>query len=106
MIANYTELAANERTFLAWVRTSITMVGFGLVATRITHVDAPLWSEALLMASGGLVTIVAYLRMLSIRRRILSRTKEKDEAVGADVFLIALIIALLILLGMFAVHVA
>ena len=105
MIANYTAHAANERTFLAWVRTAIAVVGFGLVATRLTGVDAPGWSEPLLMASGGLVIIVAYLRMLSIRRRIASTAEQDDEPLAADIFLIALIISLLVTLAMFAVHV-
>lgn len=33
-IQNLREHAANERTFLAWVRTSIGIVGFGFLVTR------------------------------------------------------------------------
>src|ERR1700749_2693961 len=33
-IQNMREHAANERTFLAWVRTSIGIVGFGFLVTR------------------------------------------------------------------------
>ena len=34
MIRNYTDHAANERTFLAWVRTAVAIVGFGLAVAR------------------------------------------------------------------------
>jgi putative membrane protein len=33
-IRNYTDHAANERTFLAWVRTSVAIVGFGFLVER------------------------------------------------------------------------
>jgi putative membrane protein len=34
MIANYSEHAANERTYLAWVRTGIAVVAFGFVIEK------------------------------------------------------------------------
>jgi putative membrane protein len=33
-IKNYSDHAANERTFLAWVRTSVAVVGFGFLVER------------------------------------------------------------------------
>ena len=35
MIANFSDHAANERTFLAWVRTAMALVGFGLALSRL-----------------------------------------------------------------------
>src|SRR5712672_719530 len=34
MIRNFTEHAANERTFLAWVRTGIAVIAFGFVVEK------------------------------------------------------------------------
>src|SRR5579863_5900596 len=34
MIKNYTDHSANERTFLAWVRTAIAMMAFGFLLER------------------------------------------------------------------------
>ena len=34
MIQGYSDHAANERTFLAWVRTGIAVIGFGLVVEK------------------------------------------------------------------------
>ncbi len=33
-IQHYTDHAANERTFLAWVRTSVAVIGFGFLVER------------------------------------------------------------------------
>ena len=35
MIANYTNHAANERTFLAWIRTSLAVVTFGFFLIKL-----------------------------------------------------------------------
>lgn len=34
MVENYSDHAANERTFLAWVRTAIAVMGFGFLIER------------------------------------------------------------------------
>jgi putative membrane protein len=34
MIKSYTDHAANERTYLAWVRTALAFMGFGLLIER------------------------------------------------------------------------
>ena len=34
MIRSYTDHAANERTYLAWVRTALAFMGFGLLVER------------------------------------------------------------------------
>ncbi|HEY4860859.1 MAG TPA: DUF202 domain-containing protein, partial [Xanthobacteraceae bacterium] len=44
MIKNFTDHAANERTFLAWVRTAIAMMAFGFLIERFDlflHAIAP-----------------------------------------------------------------
>ncbi len=41
MIARYTDQAANERTFLAWIRTGLTVAAFGLFLVKLNiAVDA------------------------------------------------------------------
>ncbi|HEV7878062.1 DUF202 domain-containing protein, partial [Bradyrhizobium sp.] len=35
MIARYTDHAANERTFLAWVRTGLAVAAFGFFLVRL-----------------------------------------------------------------------
>lgn len=66
MIPNYMQHAANERTFLAWLRNAMANLGFGLVAARLGNLDISLWSEVALLAVGVLVVFRAFLRMRSI----------------------------------------
>jgi putative membrane protein len=56
---------ANERTYLAWMRTAIAMMGFGVVIVRLRHLQPPLvphpgtgWKLGLLFSVVGLVTVL------------------------------------------------
>jgi len=40
MIRGYSDHAANERTFLAWVRTGIAVIAFGFVVEKFKRVRA------------------------------------------------------------------
>ena len=110
MIANYADHSANERTFLAWVRTVMAVVGFGLAAARIGAPAPATWSEVLLLATGGLATGgvvigVAFLRMRRLRARINAATAMDDDTLPTDALLFLLVAALFALLAVFAVHV-
>lgn len=105
MIRNYADHSANERTFLAWVRTAMAVVGFGLAAARLSPGTPPLGSELALLGSGGLVVLIAYLRMLRLRKRISLEEEVDDGSFGPDAMLVALVMALFLLLGAFGLHV-
>jgi len=47
MIRGYSDHAANERTFLAWVRTGIAVVAFGFVVEKFNLFIATIASSAL-----------------------------------------------------------
>lgn len=56
---------ANERTYLAWIRTAIAMMGFGVVIVRLRHFQPPLvphpgtgWKLGLLFSFVGLITVL------------------------------------------------
>ena len=55
MIKHYTDHAANERTYLAWIRTSIAIMGFGFIIEKfeiyISQVGQSLENEKHLQAS-------------------------------------------------------
>jgi len=106
MIPRFDDHAANERTFLAWVRTAIAVVGFGLAAARIGNPTVALWSELALLGSGALVVAFAFFRMLALRKRIARKREFDDELLPADAFLLLLVMALFAMLGMFAVTVS
>lgn len=105
MIVNYADHSANERTFLAWVRTAIAVVGFGVAATRLGPNPVAGWSEALLLMSGAVVILIAFLRLRRVRARISAAAMLEDDALAADGLLMALIVALFGMLAAFALHV-
>lgn len=105
MIANFNDHAANERTFLAWVRTAFGMVGFGLAIDRLGGDPAPPWVAVALLVSGLAVIGIAYLRMARLRTRIDTPNTEEDMAEGGDILLGALITGLFVMMVLFAVHV-
>lgn len=56
---------ANERTYLAWMRTAITLMGFGVVIVRLRAFHPPLlptpgngWKLGLLFSVVGLLTVL------------------------------------------------
>jgi putative membrane protein len=106
MIPNYNSHAANERTFLAWVRTAIALIGFGLAAERLKPGTSDVWSELALMLSGAMVVVFAFIRMRALDRRIDAFAAKGNEEQPADTLLIGMIIALFATLAFFAVHVS
>lgn len=106
MIANYADHSSNERTFLAWVRTAIAVVGFGIGAVRIGPATASGWSEAVLLLSGGAVIVIAFFRLRHVRKRITSQEVFDDDPLLADGLLLALIVALFGMLAAFAFHIS
>ncbi|QEA39511.1 DUF202 domain-containing protein [Pistricoccus aurantiacus] len=105
MIDNFSSHAANERTFLSWVRTVVAIVGFGLAAARLGNQHPPLWSEILVLGAGAVVILIAWLRMRQVSRRIDSVDHLPDDSGPAEVLLMLLVGALFVLLGSFAIHV-
>lgn len=106
MIANYRDQAANERTFLAWVRTAISIIGFGMAAARLNNAQVQVWSEVLMLVAGAFVILLAFLRMRRVQVRIVATETQLDDAVPTDTLLLLLIAALFGLLATFALHVS
>jgi putative membrane protein len=56
---------ANERTFLAWARTGLALIGGGLIAAQVLHLGAGgahLVITVPAIALGGLIGITSYVR--------------------------------------------
>ena len=113
MIRNFSDHAANERTFLAWVRTAIAVMAFGFIVEKFDlflEIAAPSLANRTVSVPGqefgniaGLALIVlgtamvaiAAIRFLTIAKAIDS--EKLDRAPGSRVDLT--LAALLVLLG-------
>ena len=85
-MAQPTDYLAAERTFLAWLRTGLALMGFGFVVARfglflqqlrlVEHTPAPrnsglsLWFGTALIVAGILVTILSCLRHVRMIREL------------------------------------
>jgi putative membrane protein len=106
MIERYGDHAANERTFLAWVRTAIAIMAFGFlvekfdlfleIAARSAGVRAPAGGQLLaniaglvLIALGGATTVLAIVRFrktsvaIDSDERCPGTGEQMDVALGA-----------------------
>jgi putative membrane protein len=69
---------ANERTYLAWIRTAVALMAFGVVLARLRFlvpagagVEAHGWELGLVFAAVGLLTVVlSTLHYFEVRRAI------------------------------------
>lgn len=113
MIEHYTDHAANERSFLAWVRTGIAVMAFGFLVEKfdlfleIAAGANGKWrpsvlsqavgnvSGLLLILLGGLMIILATIRFRKLGRDI----DAKDIRPGTGAQMDFALVALLVLLG-------
>jgi putative membrane protein len=112
MIERYTDHAANERTFLAWVRTSIAIMAFGFLvekfdlfleiaskslAARMPSVGGQLVGNIaglLLIALGGSIMVLAIIRFHRTALDIDSAETRPSSGDRMDVILSVLLIIL------------
>lgn len=108
LIEDYTNHAANERTYLAWVRTALAFMAFGLVVERFdlfvrfipelaqsgAHGTSSGISRAaglVLILLGVLVLATSTYRYLSFKRLISSRETRDFGASRTDLVLVAIV---------------
>ncbi len=80
------EHLANERTYLAWMRSAISLMGFGVVIVRIRMLQPPLmpsgnsWKIGLALAVVGLLTVwLSTQHYFGVRRDIDADTYEPSD---------------------------
>lgn len=122
MIKDYRDHAANERTFLAWVRTAIALMAFGFLLERFDLFlqmaafsmgqNAPHVSSArfgrdaglALLLLGVVMNAVAAYRFLKTRKGIDSEQLHVVTGARADVALAALLALLGLSLAFYLAH--
>ncbi len=116
MIKRYTDHSANERTYLAWIRTAITIMAFGFLIEKFdlfisylgkelgdeNHFHSSLYAEVsglLLFIVGVLIVITSTIRFFTYKKSI-----ESDESIPYSVKKTNIILSsLVILMALFLV---
>jgi putative membrane protein len=118
MIPRFSDHAANERTYLAWVRTAIAVMAFGFLVERFDlfityasqaathaahklhlHLRTTEWVGLALIIFGALIILLASVRFLRNRRDIAAERMEAYAGPAGE----KLLAAILVLLGLFLV---
>ena len=112
MIKSYSDYAANERTFLAWVRTAIALMAFGFLLERfdlfLQMAAVTLGAKAPrlvgigfgrdvglgLLAAGACITVVAAIRFMKINKDIASPDLKNVDGARVDIVLAILLVLL------------
>jgi putative membrane protein len=124
MIAHFSDHAANERTFLAWVRTAIAVMAFGFLVAKfdlflkiaarslaaddrqtvsLRSADFGGFVGVVLIIAGTVMVALATVRFAHARRAIDSANPSMDT-VGADLALAAMMAVLGLALVLYLVH--
>ena len=124
MIGHFSDHAANERTFLAWVRTAIAVMAFGFLVAKfdlflkiaarslaagdrqtvpLPRADFAGAVGAVLIIAGTVMVALAAVRFVHTRRAIDSANPSTDT-VGADLALAAMMALLGLALVLYLVH--
>lgn len=103
---------ANERTYLAWIRTSIAIIGVGFLATTL-HFNTPLYKylddnlsmyiSLFSLVLGLLTSLVATLIYFRIRRSI--NTQTFQSSFKLIVYMTTVVFAMLIFFGIYYVSI-
>lgn len=121
MIKNFGDLSANERTYLAWIRTAIAVMAFGFIIEKFelflnvisaeAHFKAHLQSSGVIegvglamMLMSVLMMIASTVRYISLHNKILSEEIQKSASrgVGFMVALFFIVISLFLILYIWA----
>jgi putative membrane protein len=117
MIRDYTDHAANERTFLAWIRTGIAILAFGFVIekfnlflvtiasstigdafsrAKVEKLSGPFgrYEGVTVMLTGVAVVILATIRFVRITRLIEDKEMHAAKSVRAELTLSAVLVIL------------
>lgn len=116
MIKNFSDLSANERTYLSWIRTAIAMMAFGFLIEKFelflrviaaeVHTQQHLHSSVTIETVGILMMVISVMIMIGSSVRYLkqyndiSSSEEKKSAAGGIGFILAL---LMIMISLFLV---
>jgi len=117
MIPHFSDLSANERTYLAWIRTAISLMGFGFLIERFDvflayatrgamlktglHLRASEWLGLGMILLGGVLILLATRSYYRNSRLIRTETEGAYHGTTVERVLTALLVALALFLVLY-----
>ena len=96
MIEKFQDHSANERTYLAWIRTAIAIAGFGVLIERLPGTPNNTWVGLALVVLSTVLVLLTSLRFLMIRKQI-DEERIDHASFGRIEVLFAAVLAILLL---------
>jgi putative membrane protein len=95
MIKNFNDHAANERTYLSWIRTALGIAAFGIAIPRLDLAPGifSLIAGFALVAIAGIILILSTVRFVAATREIESSEMYSASSVRREVVLSGLLLA-------------
>jgi len=101
MIERLQEHAANERTYLSWIRTSIAIAGFGILIERLPGTPNNTWVGVSLVVLSAILVFLTSLRFLVIRKQINEDRIDRASFAWIEVIFAAMLALLLLTVFVF-----
>ncbi|GIX14583.1 MAG: hypothetical protein KatS3mg118_2542 [Paracoccaceae bacterium] len=102
MIDRFSELSANERTWLAWARTVLAIAGFGLVIDKVSPAGTTGdWFAPALIGLSALLLMAVTLRFYLVRRMIRDSADDSERFLSAEGLLAGVVVLLMLVLMVF-----
>jgi putative membrane protein len=122
MIKSLTDHQANERTFLAWIRTAVALMAFGFLIQKFTifvaYIQDALYKRSIrphgsltgamgagMILVGTAVVLISTMRFLSVRAKINSEDVQSFEIPFLEVSLSLILLVVGVLLVLYVGHV-
>jgi putative membrane protein len=95
LIKNFNDHAANERTYLSWIRTALGIAGFGIAIPRLDLVPGlfGLVSGFALVVVASLILILSTIRFVTATREIDASEVFSATSVRREIILSGLLLA-------------
>ncbi|RMD92010.1 MAG: DUF202 domain-containing protein [Alphaproteobacteria bacterium] len=102
MIDHFSDLSANERTWLAWVRTVLAIAGFGLLIDRLSPPGTTRgWFAPALIALSAALLLAVTVRFYVTRRMIRDNSDDSERFVSAEGLLAGVVVLLMLVIFVF-----
>ena len=98
MIKNFNDHAANERTYLSWIRTALGIAGFGIAIPKLDLAPGVfgLFSGFALVAVASVMLVLSTVRFVTATREIEASEVHIANSVRREVILSGLLLAAII----------
>jgi putative membrane protein len=104
MINRFQDNAANERTFLSWIRSAVTIAGFGIIIEKLPGGPNAVMVGYVLVGASALLVLLSTARFLAVRKQLRSAETDDSAFTQTETIFTLMLAALIVTILMFLLH--